>query len=253
MKRFTTAALALTTLAFVPCSAQEAPERSAAAKARIAKADADRAALHPVATLNFQGGTLAAFVQELRRVTPSVNVIMPELAKQVMIPAMALNGAPIGATLDAVARLRNPRFEIQSAVLQTSTGNRPVFSLFIREIPNDKEVAAMRVASQKTIVKVFSIRRLIDAIPTEPKAQMFSSETVLSAIDAGVAAAKGGAASIKYHESTRIVIISGSVEQVAVTQEILVQLDKDIGQQYIDLHEARLQAQRSKSSSKTNR
>jgi hypothetical protein len=87
----------------------------------------------PAITFSFAGGTLQAFVEQLRLGTPGLNIVAPELAKDIELPKFEFQHAPLLDALQSVALVAPAGYHID-AVRSSSTGGSPVYTLRVQLI-----------------------------------------------------------------------------------------------------------------------
>lgn len=194
-------------------------------------------------SVDFRGGTLTEFAASLRSAGDNVNIVVPENASKVKIPALVLRQTSVEAALKAVTQVVEPTVRLS---VDVSVGNvpnvgivgEPVYSVRVslqRDSPGAVTTAGM--GNQRT-VRVFSLRNLTKPMPGEASdAALSNVKTILTAIDTGLAVAGmreelevGEAdtkALVRFHEDSDLLFVAGTHTQLRLVEEVLSNLERD--------------------------
>jgi hypothetical protein len=206
-----------------PVRAQE--EHGSATTARMPPAAPPVRVEEPIVDLSFAGGTLGAFLAQLRLEAGGLNIVAPAIVDEIDLPKIELKRAPVIDALQAVARVAAPGYGVEAA-RSNGVGGSPVYTVLAQARSGPPGV----LNPGRLEVRVFSIRvltaELTDAAPP-PKV-----ETVLSAIEAG-SQVQGRRLEVSYHETSGLVFVRGTAEQVALVEEILSSLERDRHERFL--------------------
>jgi hypothetical protein len=206
-----------------PVRAQE--EHGSATTARMPPAAPPVRVEEPIVDLSFAGGTLGAFLAQLRLEAGGLNIVAPAIVDEIDLPKIELKRAPVIDALQAVARVAAPGYGVEAA-RSNGVGGSPVYTVLAQARSGPPGV----LNPGRLEVRVFSIRvltaELTDAAPP-PKV-----ETVLSAIEAG-SQVQGRRLEVSYHETSGLVFVRGTAEQVALVEDILSSLERDRHERFL--------------------
>lgn len=178
-------------------------------------------------TLRFPGGTLAEFAAALRQNAAAhgdaVNVVLPDTAKSVQLPAIELTHASVGDALRAVATILAPVVRLDIEEQHSRPDRLPVCA--VRVLPLDGKKAP----SPPRIVRVVSLASVIpnDALPD---LHAVPAETVLTAIETALTIQGETEAEIRFHEDSKLLFVQGTVDQVTMVEQVVGQLERDVRQ-----------------------
>lgn len=182
-------------------------------------------------TLTFEGGTMAAFVAEVRKVQPTANIVMATRAADAIVPPMELRGAGIEQALVCACTVAEGPVEVR--VKDFAGGGRPVYTVLAAPARVQKQV--LGADPDEIEQRVFTLNKLTTArVGVEP----VSVATILSAVEM-VTSAAGQAPLLRYHQDSGILLVRGTREQVANASQTLAVLASDL-----DERETRARADR---------
>lgn len=186
----------------------------------------------PIVSVDFQGGTLAHFLDVVRRTEASPNITASAMASEVPMPALSIQGATVTNVLAAAAAVAPQPYDVRCH--ESPGPGAPVYMVQVQERPQDQTVGWRPVRQ----VQVFSLRTLVDAAPGESgtAGTTLPVETVLSAVEQGVGMAAGDPPQLKYHGDSWLLFVSGSPEQIDVAQTVLQSLQQDQDRRRKALH-----------------
>jgi hypothetical protein len=178
-------------------------------------------------TVSFSGGTLADFVAAVRGAGNGLNILAPSEASKVgPLPAITLVNAPVSSALEAVTTIVDrSRFDVVVHTMRNGPPNQTVYSVRVSVAPS----AEPRPLEPRQ-VKVFSLRGLTDSPGKKAEGTMLPTQTVLTAIDTGLALAteEGDTPVLKYHTDSGLLFVRGTAAQLAVVAQTLEQLHNDL-------------------------
>jgi hypothetical protein len=193
-------------------------------------------------SVDFEGGTFADFVTQVRR-AGEVNIIANPGLERVQVPALKLRDVGVEAALEAVARMvSTDRVNVSIADFRQG-GGQPVYTVYVNFREKGHDVVA-NVARTSTQVAVLTLERLTAAQPDG--APPMRAETILTAIDAAFELGKDEQAppTLKFHRESGLLFVRGTHDQVALVQQVLATLRNDV--------EARIAWQRRDRAQKAN-
>lgn len=204
----------LLTTAALPCALAQEPAQQGAPE-----------------TLRFGGGSLAEFAEALRnheaRRDGAVNIVLPEAAAQVRVPAMELTSAGVGDALQAVNTVLSPEVSLQVQRFQ-SDGQRTVWAVGVHQKPQSGPgLAPPEPESARRTVGVLSLSLIT---PSEEVSHLYTlpAATVLTAIETALQVQGDPDPELRYHQETKLLFVGGSQEQVMFAHQVLSQLQEDV-------------------------
>lgn len=163
----------------------------------------------PLVTLRFEGGTLAQFVDVLRQQREGLNILVPDGADRVQVPAMTVKDASVPSVLQAVCDLAESR-DVSLGMKSYGGIGQPIYALRV-DFREKREVMHQIGAMPQRRVHVLSLANL-DA----------SSASVLSAIEGALQGVKGEPRpTVRYHASTQLAFVEGDPEAISVAAEVV--------------------------------
>lgn len=195
-------------------------------------------------SVDFKGGTLAEYVAALRAAGTNVNVVLPDSATKVRVPALVLRETSVEAALRAVTTVVDPSIQLN---VNTSVGTlpnqgpigEPVYSVQVRQIESNPFGNMPGTAQPSTpsarVVRVFALRSLLKR--GDGSGDGLEVKTILTAVDTGLSVVAEHAtvdtgdgdnkAVVRYHEDSALLFVSGTVAQLRVIDEVISNLRRD--------------------------
>lgn len=172
----------------------------------------------------FQGGSMDAFVETLRKSQPRANIVLAVAARDALVPSMELKDAGIQQALEAACMAADAEAPVH--VAEFKGNGEPVFSIV--SAPRTRQSGGRRSSSGggDDAYRVLSLNELT-------KERLFGVppmkvETVLSALDMALGQSEGPDARIRFHEESGILIVHGTSAQVQMVDQVLSQLSQDL-------------------------
>jgi hypothetical protein len=179
-------------------------------------------------SLEFAGGSLNQFAASLRKAGTNVNIVMPELASEVPVPALRLTQTTVESALRAVGQMTTQAFRIDVEVMRRSPLESPVYSVAVMDLrPPEQKAPPQRE------IAVFSLQELTRTMPGDPDDEglSISADTILTAIDAGLdlgETSRRDKVGIRYHEDSGLLFIRGTREEIRLVEAALQHLRNDL-------------------------
>jgi hypothetical protein len=179
-------------------------------------------------SVDFPGGTVGQYIEALKKAAGghAVNVVASRAAMEVTIAAVSLRDVSVFAALSAVqgAAGRDSQWNVRGLGLSNSKAE--AWSLEFLPPP-------ARYASQNdTALQVFSLRDLTEPLPGDPPGAPLTKppEVVLTAVRAALdlLADRSPQPEMKFHEDSGLLIIHGTMEQIAAVHQALDQMREDV-------------------------
>jgi hypothetical protein len=210
----------------------------------LAAQDPLDARAEPAVSVAFPGGTLSAFVAEVRKADKSINIVVSALADDVEVPALALQSATVYSALRAVGQIVPQDFHVNVEVQPPGPSGTPVYAVAVRPMQQPATAAAFTPLTK--VVQVFSLRQLTDRVPGDPQdVAVVPPKTILTAIDTGLGIDGGkDDATIRYHEDSGLLFVQGTPEQTNLVSEVLRSMIRDLEMRRQAAQQARLTASR---------
>ncbi len=195
-------------------------------------------AADPVVSLDFTGGSLADFAAALRKAGNDINIVMPEIAAKVELPALTLSKATVESALRSIGAITSEDTRVRVETLRSVKGT-PVYAVSV-QIRNRRSTGGGPVTTQMPApnqeasplrVSVFSLKFLTDTVPGDSEADglTMKPETILTAIDTGLGVRVGGSKpEFKYHEDSGLLFTQGNARQIGLVQNIIQSMESDI-------------------------
>lgn len=240
-------------MSFVPAVAQEPTAPAPTPPASPAAAPASKQPAPPAAddagnvSLEFAGGTLADFCDQLRRLELRPNIIVAPLAAEAKLPAMSLRGAGLEEALSAACAVAAS--EVRIGLKGFHGAGEPVFTI----LATPPEGAALAAPATGDAYRLYDSRLRNPSSPRSEVTRVFSLnallagfegvalpvETILTALEVALDAehaqelhAKGlapaSAAKLRFHKDSGLLIVRGNMEQLALATEALACLEADL-------------------------
>ena len=179
-----------------------------------------------VITLSFPGGTMAEFVQAVRTIEPTANIVMASLATDAVLPPIDVRSASLDQVLDCACTVAEGGIEV--AVKRFKGPGRSVFTILGRLPRTNRGTTVDQAgnAEEAIVQRVFSLNDL-----TRPRAGGMPAampvETVISAVE--LASTVGGSVPLlRYHSESGLLLVRGTHEQVGYAVEALQVLRDDL-------------------------
>ena len=178
-------------------------------------------------TLQFEGGTLATFVREVRGAQPKANIVVAGKAAEAMLPPIDLRDAGLMQALQGACEVAESDHEVR--VRDFVGPGEPVLTIVADEKPaRSRRDAAEPVRREPpAMTKVFSLGRLT-APSRFPGDEPFRVETILSAIEAATQDDKMPPV-LRFHRDSGLLIVRGVPEQLVGVEMLLSVLENDRG------------------------
>ena len=189
----------------------------------------------PVVSLEFAGGSLAKFAAALRKAGDDVNIVMPALAAEVDLPALALSQTTVESALKSIDAVIGDDFRIRVKTLRSQVG-KPVYAVSVHLLRSQRKVsgASTQVAganNSATSVDVLSLKFLTSTVPgdVETSGQTMKAETILTAVDTGLGIHPGVTKpEFRYHEDSGLLFINGLSRDLGLVRAIIQNLEIDV-------------------------
>lgn len=190
-------------------------------------------------SLEFPGGSLSDLIDAIRRAADGANIVASALASEVELPAIMLRNATVQASLMSVRMIAPEHYRV-SVETQVDSGT-PVHSVTVTGTQNPQ---LNQPHQDYRGVRVFSIRSLIEALPSDPPGfadKLLSAATVLSAVENGLEVSRPASHGevrvegkapwdLRYHEDSKLLFVSAHPDQLVLVQEVLQALEQDVQQ-----------------------
>lgn len=185
-----------------------------------------------VLSVDFKGGTVEEYLKALERSAEGkpVNVVVPEEAKVVPLPAITLRKVRLRSALEAIQAAFSMDSEHMFDVRPIGDENTDmVYSLRYGRSSRSRQGAQPGRPSAERHLEVFSIRDLIDP-PSGGAAGGSKVEytEILAAIDGAMSLSKEPAPEILFHKETGLLLVGGSPAQTAVISVLLARVHDDL-------------------------
>ena len=190
-------------------------------------------------SVEFKGGSLTEYVAALRSAGNNVNVVLPDTAAKVRVPALVLRETSVEAALRAVTNVVDESIHLSVNVSVGSSPNsgpfgEPVYSMQVRQLDNNQATTAGPPSSRARLVRVFALRTLIKG--AGDNTARLDVKTILTAVDTGlgVVAEHAGLdtnssdkAVVRYHEDSGLLFVAGTNAQLSVVDQVINNLERD--------------------------
>ena len=227
-------AIAPPLLAQTEAAGQPAREELRAATLGRAAQDQDQSAFFgPVVETQFTGGTLADYIEAVKRAAgddaPTVMIrgdagtirVAPVDLRQIHMFAaiQLLDGNHMGVDSQTP-------YGVKSVNVGSPSGGRPAYLVTIEGYGRSKPGAPERE------FMVLPIREITEALPGDPPEIVIPAETVLTAVETVIAIAdpEGSATEIRFHPESGLLMLAGPSKALVAAQQVLVQIAQDVDQ-----------------------
>jgi hypothetical protein len=184
----------------------------------------------PAVSITFKGGTLAEYAAALRAASDGANILVPEQATDVRVPAITLKDATVFSALEALGELVIDDYQVKVRAIMSPLA-QPVYAVRVSRVRAVAGAPGQGMVDERArVVRVFSIKSLIQAHPGDP-AEGLKAETILTAIETGLSftgEAARAKAVVRYHADSGILFVHGTLEQVGVVEQVLASLGNDL-------------------------
>lgn len=183
----------------------------------------------PIVNFAFDGGTLRAFVDAIKKQCPSVeiNVGFRGEAERVQMPAISMKGVSIGTAMQSMNTLADPGSGRYVNVLPLQERNgAPLYSVEIRNMTDYMG----NTLGNATTTKVFSLRELVRASGSDQNSPQQTAELVLSVLEATMeveASESRTPPTLRYHKDSGMLIARGTSNQLQVIESVLATMQRD--------------------------
>jgi hypothetical protein len=208
-------------------SAEEREARRAAALEEM------QAALGPILNADFPGGTLADYIDTVKRAGAeheAPTIMVRGDADSLPVGPVELRQIAMYSALQLLDGMhadpeRGQFFRVNTRNVGTPAGGQPAFLVEI-ESQGRPEVAPPRD------FRVLPIREITEALPGDPPEIVLPAETVLTAIETvlGIASADGAATEIRYHPESGLLMLAGPVNSLNAAEQVLDRIFTDVEQ-----------------------
>lgn len=188
----------------------------------------------PVISLEFAGGSLAEFAAALRKAGEGVNIVMPALAAEVDLPALALSQTTVESALKSIDAVIGEDFNIRVKTLRSAIG-KPVYAVSVYSLRKQRAGTSTQAAQANSSMRVvvLSLKFLTSTLPGDPPDHRYGltrkAETILSAVDTGLGIHSGTTKpEFRYHEESGLLFIKGSTRELSLVREIIHNLENDV-------------------------
>lgn len=167
----------------------------------------------PRISVDFPGGTIGEYVAALRKASPVANIVVSREAAGMSAPEIVLREVTLEVAASAV-EFQREEGDVWEAVQVAGmgsggNGNPTAFRIDYRKNQRSSSTAPKQDASAWSVADLLS--------------SGYESDQVLAAIQVGQALF-GEAATIKYHEPTKLLVARGTSEQLSLISRTLDQL-----------------------------
>lgn len=183
----------------------------------------------PIVNFTFDGGTLRAFVDAIKKQCPAVeiNVGFRGEAERVQMPAISMKGVSVGTAMQAMNTLADPGAGRYVSVLPVLERNgSPLYAIEIRNLADVRP----QFTAEQVATKVFSLRDLIRASGSDQDAPQQTAELVLSVLEAAMeveASESRTPPTLRFHKDSAMLIARGTSNQLQVIESVLGTLKRD--------------------------
>lgn len=181
-------------------------------------------------TLTFPGGSLAAFVQAVRRAVPNANIVMATRAAEAMVPPMELRDAGLEQALDSACMIAEGPVDVR--VKDSGGFGQAVYTILAAE-RKVRDSRSSGAGAQATYQKVFTLNQLTMSRGQGLGVEPLRVESILSALEL-VTTVDGNSPLLRFHQESGLLLVRGTVEQLDNASEALAVMANDL-----DTREAR--------------
>lgn len=198
-----------------------------------------------VVSLNFAGGTLAEFVDAVRKDQSRANIVLATQARDAQVPAIVLKSAGLEQALEGACMAAAADYDVR--VKEFRGFGEPVYSITAVQRPASRQGAPRRALATAIEQVVFSTSSL--TIEREKGMKPLEVATILSTIELAMADEQK-APRIRFHEDSGLLLVRGSRAQTGVAEQVLRTLEKDLDRRESRLKILRIEARSNKGTSK---
>lgn len=195
--------------------------------------DPDRSESGPLIDLNFNGGTVAAYIEALRKAAGAVNIVVAPEGEGIDVPAVRLTRVSIEGALKVLDDRRGHTARGGSGLYQLGTGRigpddsggTPIFVVRAESLGRDPIVAPLAQSSA-----VWAVSDVLES-GVKPEDILTAVETALAMIGAPAAGADGGKArggpdaaepaQLRFHAATGLLLGRGTGEHISAINEVV--------------------------------
>jgi hypothetical protein len=179
----------------------------------------------PIISIDFPGGSLRDLIQAIRAGDPHLNITASSLAQDVPMPPLSLKGATVLSVLNAAAAVAPLEYAVLCSDIAQGQPGEPVYAVVVQS----RQPMTTAAPPTRRQVNVYSLRSLVEPQPSDPKDKpvALTTETVLSAIEAGLRLGGQEPAEMKYHRDSGLLFVNGLPGQINVVQDVLRSLLTD--------------------------
>lgn len=183
----------------------------------------------PIVTFTFEGGTLRAFVEAIKKQSPNVeiNVGFRGEAERVQMPAITMKGVSIGTAMQSMNSLADPgsgRYVNVIPVLERN--GAPLYTVELRSLSESRP----QTFAEQVATKVFSLRDLIRASGSDQDGAKQTAELVLSVLEAAMeveSSESRNPPTLRFHKDSAMLIARGTSNQLQVIESVLGTMQRD--------------------------
>lgn len=178
-------------------------------------------------SIDFPGGTVTEFVSTIRRALPpeskdpraAMNLLVGANAGGVSIPPMTVRNAELETLFNVATALITPRYYLEIDRIDSGNGT-PV--LVVRAVSNGPETTRM--------LRVLPLRALTQTVAGESSDLALPAESILTAVQAALELIADGQtpATVRFHESSGLVFVHGTSQQVDTALDVVSQMERDL-------------------------
>ncbi len=166
-------------------------------------------------TVNFPGGTVADYVQALKKAAGGVNIVAAIETKDVQMPAVDLTNASLAGALGVLngRTAQTADRYIKLAVHENFGGSseeKMVYAI-------DAAVQG-RAVDDRIMQRVWSVKNILEN-GTQPNDLLTAVQTSLDLLSN-----PGKPAQLKFHEATGLIIVRASPDQIDAIQQVIEQM-----------------------------
>lgn len=168
-------------------------------------------ALQSKISIEFPGGVLVEYVNEIRELAPTLNIVMTETAASHRLPEIRLVDVPVRGALSLLSTLTNSQATVEFQ-LQADSYDADIVLISAPDLPPP---------SRSTEVRVFNVKQLLGAS---------NREALLSALESGyeMLGSSGSPVDVKIHEATGLLFIKGSPEQLQLAEAVIREIQHEM-------------------------
>lgn len=199
-----------------------------ASQERVAEIVAQDEPAPLLVSIDFPGGTVAEFVVVVRHALPpskdpraDVNLLVGQNSANVTIPPMTVRLVELETLFNAANALLTPRYYLEVDHIDSGNGT-PVM---VVRATSTNEPATTRV------LRVLPLRALTQTVGAESNDLALPPESILTAVQAALElVADDGVipATVRFHESSGLLLVHGTTLQVETASDVVNQMERDL-------------------------